>query len=62
MGGADLGGETQHLETVRQRRDARRVDISISASPVRGADGKLIGASKIVRDIGECKRAERALH
>jgi PAS domain S-box-containing protein len=50
-------GETlQHYETVRQRKDGRLLDISLTVSPLRDRDGTIIGASKIARDITEQKR------
>ena len=52
------GERVEHYETVRQRKDGSRVDISLTVSPVRNADGKIIGASKIARDITERKRKE----
>ena len=55
-------GETvDHFETVRRRKDGTFVPISLSVSPIRGADGTLIGASKIARDISERMRVEAAL-
>ena len=51
-------GETiEPYETVRQCKDGRLIDVSLAVSPVRGADGELIGAAKIARDISERKRA-----
>lgn len=55
------GERVEHYETVRRRKDGTLVDISLSVSPVRDADGRIIGASKIARDISERKRAENAL-
>jgi len=55
------GERVQHFETVRVRKDGRRLDISLTISPVRDSDGNVIGASKIARDITERKRAEKAL-
>jgi PAS domain S-box-containing protein len=53
-------GETiEHFETQRLRKDGRRVDVSLTISPVRNADGKVIGASKIARDITARKEEER---
>lgn len=52
------GERVDHYETVRQRKDGSLVDISITVSAVRNRDGKIIGASKIARDISERKRAE----
>ena len=53
------GGERiDHYETVRVRKDGARLDISLTVSPVRDGTGKIIGASKIARDITERKRME----
>src|SRR6185437_7311016 len=52
------GESVQHFETVRRRKDGNLLDISLTISPVRNADGKVIGASKIARDITERKRSE----
>lgn len=55
------GERVEHFETVRVTKQGRRVDISLTISPVRDGAGRVIGASKIARDITERKRAERAL-
>lgn len=55
------GERIDHFETVRVRKDGRRLDVSLTISPVKTADGKIIGASKIARDISERRRAEAAL-
>jgi diguanylate cyclase (GGDEF)-like protein/PAS domain S-box-containing protein len=47
------GQRIEHVETVRSRKDGRRIDVSITVSPVRDATGKIIGASTIARDITE---------
>jgi PAS domain S-box-containing protein len=52
------GEKIDHFETVRQAKDGRKVDISLTVSPVRDAEGRIIGASKVARDITERKRAE----
>ena len=52
------GEHVDHYETIRQRKDGSLVDISLTVSPVRDRDGKIIGASKIARDISERRRAE----
>jgi PAS domain S-box-containing protein len=52
------GQHVEHYETVRQRKDGGLVDISLSVSPVRNAQGKVIGASKIARDITEHRRSQ----
>jgi len=51
----------EHLETVRVRKDGARLNISLTISPITDASGKVVGASKIARDITERKRAEDAL-
>ncbi|WP_262269319.1 PAS domain-containing sensor histidine kinase [Microvirga yunnanensis] len=52
-------GEHVHpFETIRQRKDGSQVEISLTVSPVRNAQGKVIGASRIARDITERRRAE----
>ena len=55
------GQRVEHLETVRVTKDGRRLDVSVTVSPVKDQDGQIIGASKIIRDITERKRAEEAL-
>ena len=55
------GERVEHYETVRVRKDGSRVDISLTVSPIRDADNRIIGASKIARDITEKKRAQAAL-
>jgi PAS domain S-box-containing protein len=52
------GERIDHYETVRQRKDGSLVDISLTVSPVKDAAGRVIGASKIARDITERKRAQ----
>src|SRR3984893_472299 len=56
------GQPIEHFDTVRVRKDGTKVEISLSISPVRDAAGKIIGASKIARDITERKRIERELY
>ena len=55
------GERVEHLETVRVAKDGKRLDVSVTVSPVMGPDGRIAGASKIVRDITDRKRAEKAL-
>jgi PAS domain S-box-containing protein len=50
------GERIDHYETIRQRKHGDLVSISLSVSPVKDADGKIVGASKIARDITEQKR------
>ena len=51
------GGPVE-METIRQAKDGRRLPISLMVSPIRDADGRIVGASKIARDISDRKRAE----
>jgi two-component system CheB/CheR fusion protein len=55
------GERVEHYETVRRRKDGAMVDILLTVSPIRNADGKIIGASKIAHDISERRRAEERL-
>ena len=50
------GERVDHFETVRKRKDGTLLDISVTISPVRDAQGSVIGASKVARDITERKR------
>lgn len=52
------GERIEHYETIRQRKDGSCFDISLTVSPIRRADGTIIGASKIARDISARKQAE----
>jgi PAS domain S-box-containing protein len=53
-----LGERVDHYETVRRRKDGSLVDVSLSVSPLKNAEGGIIGASKIARDITERIRSE----
>ena len=55
------GVPVTHFETVRQRKDGSPVEISLSVSPVKDATGRIIGASKIARDISVQKQLLREL-
>ncbi len=52
------GERIDHYETVRMRKDGSLLNISLTVSPIRDASGKIVGASKIARDITERKQAE----
>src|SRR5260370_1062808 len=54
------GERIEHYETIRLARDGRRVDISLTVSPLFNQSGKVVGASKVARDITERKLAEQA--
>ncbi|HUQ71345.1 MAG TPA: PAS domain S-box protein, partial [Planctomycetaceae bacterium] len=55
------GEAFEHFQTIRQRKDGRLVDVSITVSPLIDAEGKFVGASKIVRDITRDKAAEQKI-
>ncbi len=55
------GESVDHYETIRQRKDGRLIDISVTVSPIRDAEGKIIGASKVAREITERKRLEKEI-
>ncbi len=55
------GERVDHLETVRMRKDGSLFDVSLTISPMKDALGRVVGASKLARDITERKRAEEAL-
>ncbi len=50
-----------HFETQRQHKDGHLIDVSLTISPIRGADGTIVGASKIAREITGQKEAQRKL-
>ncbi len=50
------GERIDHFETIRQRKDGRRIVVSLTVSPVKNAEGAIVGASKIARDITEQKQ------
>ena len=52
------GERIDHFETVRQRKHGSLIVVSLTVSPVKNAEGKIVGASKIARDITEQKRAQ----
>jgi PAS domain S-box-containing protein len=56
------GQKVDHYETVRQHKDGRRIDISLTVSPIRDDNGVVIGASKVARDITERTRLLERLH
>ena len=52
------GERIEHYETVRRRKDGSLIDVSLTVSPIMDADGRIVSASKIARDITERKRTE----
>ena len=55
------GERVDHFETVRVAKDGRYLDVSVTISPVRDASGRIIGASKVARDVTEQRRVRREL-
>jgi two-component system CheB/CheR fusion protein len=55
------GQRVEHLDTLRLAKDGRSIEVSVTLSPVKDQDGKIIGASTVARDITDRKRAEREL-
>ena len=55
------GERIDHYETVRKRKDGTLIEISLSVSPIKDRDGRIVGASKIARAISERKQGERNL-
>ncbi|HEX4336395.1 MAG TPA: PAS domain S-box protein [Polyangiaceae bacterium] len=55
------GERIEQFDTVRRRKDGLDIHVSLTSSPIRDSAGRLTGASKIVRDITERRRAEAAL-
>ena len=55
------GERIDHFRTVRRRKDGTSLDVSVTISPVRDSSGRVVGASKVARDITAQKRAEQAL-
>jgi PAS domain S-box-containing protein len=56
------GEITDHFETVRVGKGGRKIDVSVTISPITDAQGRIVGASKIARDITEHKLAQVKLH
>jgi PAS domain S-box-containing protein len=52
------GERVEHFDTVRVTKDGRRLDISLTISPIRDRSGRILGASKVARDITERKAGE----
>lgn len=55
------GERVDHHETVRRRKDGTDFPVSVTVSPIRDANGAIVGASKILRDITELRETQRAL-
>jgi two-component system CheB/CheR fusion protein len=52
------GEHVDHYETIRRRKDGSSVEISLTVSPIKDASGRVVGASKIARDISERRQAQ----
>jgi PAS domain S-box-containing protein len=55
------GRRVEHFETIRRTKDGREIDVSLTVSPIKDAAGRVIGASKILRDISSRRRIEQSL-
>jgi PAS domain S-box-containing protein len=55
------GRRIEHFETVRLAKDGRLIDVSLTVSPIKDEDGRVIGASKILRDVSSRRRMEQSL-
>ena len=58
LGRIGRGEIVRHFETVRLRKDGSALDVSVTVSPIKDPAGKVIGASKVARDITERRKAE----
>ena len=61
LAGIERGEQAQRFETVRVRKDGKKIDVAVTISPIRDSSGVIIGASKVARDITDRKRAEQFL-
>src|SRR5271170_1690803 len=55
------GRRIEHFETVRRTKDGRLIDVSLTVSPIKDEEGRVIGASKILRDVSSRRRIEQSL-
>jgi PAS domain S-box-containing protein len=55
------GRRVEHFETIRRAKDGRLIDVSLTVSPIKDEDGRVIGASKILRDVSSRRRIEQSL-
>ena len=58
IGRLKAGRRVDHFETERVRKDGRRIPVSLTVSPIKDETGKVVGASKIARDVTDRRRAE----
>jgi PAS domain S-box-containing protein len=59
LGRIRRGDQVKHFETIRKRKDGSLIDVSLTISPIKDANGNIVGASKIARNISERKNNER---
>jgi PAS domain S-box-containing protein len=55
------GRRIEHFETIRRAKDGRLIEVSLTVSPIKDEEGRVIGASKILRDVSSRKRIEQSL-
>ncbi|MDQ2825283.1 MAG: PAS domain S-box protein, partial [Verrucomicrobiota bacterium] len=55
------GESVEHFETIRKTKDGRQIDVSVTISPIKEASGKVVGVSKVARNISGRKRREERL-
>ncbi|HEY4312174.1 MAG TPA: PAS domain S-box protein [Pirellulales bacterium] len=55
------GERIEHWDTVRQRKDGSLVEVSLRISPIKNAEGEVVGASKVARDISARRKEENAV-
>lgn len=58
LGRIRRGERIEHYETVRVAKNGQKIDVSLSVSPVKDREGRIVGAAKIARDISDRKRSE----
>jgi len=61
LGKIRRGDSVEHFETLRQTKDGRLIHVSVTASPIKDAAGKVIGVSKVARDISDRKAVEERI-
>jgi PAS domain S-box-containing protein len=61
LGTIAAGKRIEHFETIRIAKDGRRIEVSLTISPIRDENGQIVGASKVARDITQRKQTEQAL-
>jgi PAS domain S-box-containing protein len=61
LGKIRAGERIEHFETIRRKKNGELIDVSITVSPIKDQTGKVIGASKILRDVTDRKRIEKSL-